>query len=292
MTPATGTEGPGSALGVGSGSHARPIELSNTPTGPGLPRALEQDLVAAAAAGDRIACERLVEAFRPSIAGVARIYRSAAVDREELMQEGVVGLLRAARRYDPGRGVPFWGYASWWVRQAMQQLVAEMTRPVVLSDRALRGLARVRQARATHLQTHGREPSMDELVQITGLPRAQIESLVAVEQAPRALQEPAFADEGAMGTVEDFVADPASEDDYELVLQRSESDFVRDLTAGLGERERNVLYARYGLGRRAQTLAEIAGPLGVSAERVRQIEDQALKKLRAAAASGVPLSEL
>ena len=113
----------------------------------------------AAEKGDMNARARLVDAFMPLIASVARIYRSApAVDRGELMQEGVVGLLRALERYDIGRGTPFWGYASWWVRQAMQQLVAEVTGPVVLSDRALRQLARVKDARRTHLQATGASP--------------------------------------------------------------------------------------------------------------------------------------
>ena len=76
----------------------------------------------------------------------------------ELMQEGVVGLLRALERYDPEVG-PFWPYASWWVRQAMQRLVAELTRPVVLSDRALRQLARVRNAHSEHLRSVRSEPS-------------------------------------------------------------------------------------------------------------------------------------
>ena len=145
----------------------------------------------AAEEGDAKARARLVDAFMPSIASVARIYRSApAVDRAELMQEGVVGLLRALERYDPRRGTPFWGYASWWVRQAMQQLVAEVTGPVVLSDRALRQLARVKDARRTHLQAHGREPSTAELAETTGLTREQVENLVAVERTPRALEEP------------------------------------------------------------------------------------------------------
>ena len=78
---------------------------------------------------------QLVEAFLPAIAAVGRVYRGAGgVDRMELMQEGVAGLLRALERYEPERGVPFWSYAAWWVRQAMQQLVAELTLPVVLSD--------------------------------------------------------------------------------------------------------------------------------------------------------------
>ena len=260
---------------------------------PDLPPALERELVAAAASGDAAACEQLVEAFLPSIAGVARIYRSSpGVDRAELIQEGVVGLLRAARRYDPARGTPFWAYASWWVRQAMQQLVAAMTRPVALSDRPLRGLARIKEARAKHLQDHGKEPSIAELSTATGLGRKQVETLVAIERTPRGLHEPVSSEEGVASTMQDFVADPVAEDQYEHVLDRMEIEYVRDLTDGLSERERNILYSHYGLGRPAQTLAQIAGPLGVSTERVRQIEEQALKKLRMAAASGTPLSGL
>ena len=116
-------------------------ELSDRPR---MPVAVERRLVQAAKAGDRRAREQLIEAFLPLIAGVARVYRgSPTITRLELMQEGVVGLLRALERYDLALGVPFWGYAAWWVRQAMQQLVAELTRPMVLSDRALRQLSQL-----------------------------------------------------------------------------------------------------------------------------------------------------
>jgi RNA polymerase sigma factor (sigma-70 family) len=119
---------------------------------PRLPVAAERRLVAAAQAGDGRAREELVEAFLPMIAGVARVYRgSETITRVELLQEGVVGLLRALERYDPGQGVPFWGYASWWVRQAMQQLIAELTRPIVLSDRSLRQLSALKRAHRAHL---------------------------------------------------------------------------------------------------------------------------------------------
>jgi DNA-directed RNA polymerase sigma subunit (sigma70/sigma32) len=79
---------------------------------------------------------------------------------------------------------------------------------------------------------HGREPSLEQIIETTGLPRTQIESLIAIEQMPRALQEPVVGGQVAGNAVEDFVADPAAEDDYELVLRRSESDYVRDLTEG------------------------------------------------------------
>ena len=258
------------------------------PTARGLSRRLplgqERSLVLAAEGGDAAARDRLVDVFMPSIAGVARIYRSSpAVDRVELMQEGVVGLLRALQRYDPTRGTPFWGYASWWVRQAMQQLVAEITRPVVLSDRALRQLARVKDARRSHLQLHGREPSTAEIVETTGLTREQVQNLVAVERTPRALEEP-IGDGGESAPMfGELLADPVAEDAYDRVDRRMEIEDMRDLPNPLCEREQTVLRARFGLDGREQTLREVAVRLHLSAERVRQIEECALDKLREAA---------
>ena len=174
------------------------------------------------------------------------------------MQEGVVGLLRALERYDIRRGTPFWGYAAWWVRQAMQQLVAEVTGPVVLSDRALRQLARVKDARRLHLQAQGREPSTADLVETTGLTREQVENLVAVERTPRALEEPIGEGADADGSFGDQLADPDAEDAYERVDRRIEIEELGDLPSDdLCERERVVLRARFGLDGREQTLREV-----------------------------------
>jgi len=217
----------------------------------------------------------------PLVGGVARIYRgSPAVDRGELMQEGVVGLLRALGRYDLEQGTPFWAYASWWVRQAMQQLVSELTRPVVLSDRAARQLARVKNARREHLQTRGKEPSLRELADETDLPRGQVENLVVAERSPRALEEPVTGDEGVIGTLGDLLADPQAEAAFERVPHRIEIEHVLQLLEGLSERERAILHGRFGLGCAELTLRELAERLGVSAERVRQIEERALSRLR------------
>jgi RNA polymerase primary sigma factor len=243
----------------------------------------ERQLVVAAAAGDAAACAELVDAFMPAISGIARRYRTAySVQRAELLQEGVVGLLRALKRFDPTATTPFWAYASWWVRQAMQQLVAEVTRPTVLSDRGQRALARVREARRTHLQAHGREPSIDELVAVSGLNRNQVESILVVERAPRGLSEPLEVD-GTAGTLGEQIADPVAEDAYESVIDQVVTDQIRVLTDVLDARERAILHDHYGLGGPAQSLRQIAGALGMSAERVRQIEERALDKLRSAA---------
>jgi RNA polymerase primary sigma factor len=257
-----------------------------------LPLGQERRLVRAAEDGDAGARDKLVEAFMPSIASVARIYRSSpAVNRVELIQEGVVGLLRALERYDPTRGTPFWGYASWWVRQAMQQLVAEVTRPVVLSDRALRQLARIKDARRTHLQAHGREPSTTDLAETTGFTREQVENLVAVERTPRALEEPIGDGGDTDAWFGDLLADPVAEDEYERVDRRLEVEDMRKLPSLLCARERTVLRARFGLDGREQTLREVAGRLHLSAERVRQIEERALEKLRESAWPVAPLEQ-
>ena len=175
-----------------------------------LPAGVERRLIDAAQAGDRRAREELVEAFLPLIAGVARVYRgSQTITRLELMQEGVVGLLRALERYDPALGVPFWGYAAWWVRQAMQQLIAELTRPLVLSDRALRQLSQLKRAHGEYLVEHGREPSGNELADRTGLSHAQVADMLALERVPQSMDEAVQGAEGDVGAFGELLADPA-----------------------------------------------------------------------------------
>jgi RNA polymerase primary sigma factor len=242
----------------------------------------EQDLVVAAEAGDSAACRQLVEAFLPAIAGLACAYRGTGVERQELMQEGVAGLLFATHRYDASLNTPFWAYASFWVRKAMQQLVAELTRPIVLSDRAARSLAQIRAARTDHLRTHGCEPTYEELCAATGLASEQLGSLLAAQRTPLGLEEPRGGDSGMSATVGETLADSVAEQEYERVLDRIDIRQVRDLSEQLDERQRVVLRAHYGLDQQAQTLGEIGTALGVTAERVRQIEGAALENLRAA----------
>jgi len=249
---------------------------------PVLPAAIERELIDRAKAGDARAKGQLIEAFMPLITSVARTYRSGHVQHLELLQEGIVGLLRALEGFDSDRGVPFWAYASWWVRQAMQQLVSELTRPVVLSDRALRSLARVRDAHRDALQRHGREATRDELSEQTGLTRQQLDDLLATEHAPRSLDEPVAGDEGAIGTFGDLLVDPMAEDEYERVLESIEGAELHTLLAGLSDRERDVLRARYGVDGDERTLRQIGAELGLSGERVRQIERRALGKLASA----------
>ena len=254
---------------------------------PRLPAAVERRLIDAAQAGDRRAREELVEAFLPLIAGVARVYRgSRTISRLELMQEGVVGLLRALERYDPNLAVPFWGYAAWWVRQAMQQLIAELTRPLVLSDRALRQLSQLKRAHGEYVSEHGREPSGNELADRTGLTHAQVADMLALERVPQSMDEAVQGAEGNVGAFGELLADPLTGDAYERLLDHSEIEQIRALLGSLNDRERMILRARYGLDGSEESLRDIGERIGLSGERVRQIEERALGKLRAAATCG------
>jgi RNA polymerase sigma factor (sigma-70 family) len=264
---------------VAAHSRAAPAELGGR---------RQTGLLRAARCGEPAAREQLVDEFMPLIARAARSYAgSAGVETEELVQEGVVGLLIALERYDLDLGTPFWAYASWWVRRTMQRLVADLCLPLVLSDRAFRQLADVGQARRDHEQHHHCRPSAGELSARTGYSQEQIDSLTCVALPQRSLDEPLAHGGDATGTLGGLLADPGGEDRYEEVDCRSECEVLRSRPNGLCDREREVLRARYGFDGPARTLREVGDELELSAERVRQIQQEALEKLQLAGSTSL-----
>jgi RNA polymerase sigma factor (sigma-70 family) len=249
----------------------------------------ERDLVIAAEGGDAAARRQLVEVFLPAIASLARGFRGSRIERRELLQEGVAGLLFAARRYDVALDTPFWAYASFWVRKAMQELIAELIRPVALSDRAVRELSQVRRARNEYLQRRGSEPTSEELGAATALSPAQIERLLATERMPRGLEDRLSASDPSGATVGETIVDPVAEQAYEKVLDELEMQDVVGMIDELDERERAVIRSHYGLGQEPRTLRQIGAGLGLTAERARQIEAAAFAKLREALVEPAPI---
>ena len=241
----------------------------------------ERELIIATEAGNDDARRRLVDAFLPAIVGLAQGFRAKkGVETQELVQEGVVGLLFAAERYDAALTTPVWAYASFWVRKAMQRLLAERSHPVALSDRAVRELASVRAARREHQREHGAEPTTRDLSRATGLPLDRVGSLLATERLPRGIEETLQVDGAGDATLADTLPDPTAEHASNRVLDDIELREVRGLLRRLDGRERTVILAHYGLGQPSQTLSQIGVSMGVSAERARQIEVAALTRLR------------
>ncbi len=227
----------------------------------------------------------LVERFQPLIGGVARLYRNVAgVSRAELMQEGNVGLLRALQRFDARVGAPFWSYASWWVRQGMQQVVSELSRAVVLSDRAQRQLASVKAARRERERARCPDCTCEQLAAASGLAPRAVHQLMSAERRPRGLQEPVGSTTGdaAGATFGDLLADPRAQDAYDEVTDRLELQMLPRLLQALTERESRIVCGHYGLGEAPQTLRELGARLGLSPERIRQIEQEAMEKMRQA----------
>jgi RNA polymerase sigma factor (sigma-70 family) len=240
----------------------------------------ERALVIAAEAGDREAAGALIQTFLPEIHALARRFRhSPGVEYADLVQEGVTALLFAARRYDTRLETPFWAYAAFWVRKAMQELVADLSRAVALSDRAARSLAALRTARSEFQVAHGREPTVPELAEAAGQPRAQVERLLAADATAHSLDSAGGPD--GVGRLGDQLRDPQAEEAYDAVLDGIELAEVRPLWESLSERELFVLRAHFGVGRPAQNLGQIGAALGLSAERARQIEAAALGRVRA-----------
>jgi RNA polymerase sigma factor (sigma-70 family) len=244
-----------------------------------------RETVAAAKAGDERALTEVVEACLPRISRLARRYAAAPhVERLELTQEGVAGLLQALQRYDPERGTPLCAYAEPTVQRAMQRLVGELGDAVALSDHALRRLSRLKSAEDELMREQHRLPTRREIVERAGVDEEEAELLLRGTSRPRSLQEPITAEDGGViGSLGDLVDDPRAEDDYDRVLDVLEGHELRPLLSVLSPRERSILRARYGLDGEPQSIRQIAERLGLSTSRVRDIERRALGKLRQAA---------
>jgi RNA polymerase sigma factor (sigma-70 family) len=239
-------------------------------------------LAVRANAGDLPAQEELIRRLLPLVQSTARRYRTEGLDDADLLQEGVVGLLRALQRWDETRGVPFAAYATWWIRHSLQEARSDFIRPMRLPPKALRQLSQLKSEHQRIYQGERRSAGVAELSERTSIELGQAEALVAADAKGRSLQEPIAHGDGEFGTLGDLLEDPLSAAAYEDVIDSVAADQLRALLSRLTDRERDVLNARFGFEGEAETLAQVGERLGVSAERVRQIEERALAKLRRA----------
>jgi RNA polymerase primary sigma factor len=245
---------------------------------PLLTKEEEVELAKRVERGDREAKERMINSNLRLVVSIAKRYQGHGLSLLDLIQEGIIGLIRAVEKFDWRRGFKFSTYATWWIRQAVQRGVANKSRtiriPVHIADREQR-IARAERALAPKL---GRQPTEEEVAKQAKLPLKQVREVRQAARAITSLDRP-VGDEGGSALGDLFAAEGA-EPEEELTVSL-EQDVLRRAVAQLPEREREVVKRRYGLNgdRDPKSLEAIGKELGLTRERVRQIEASALEQL-------------
>jgi RNA polymerase primary sigma factor len=223
--------------------------------------------------------EHLISANSRLVISVAKKYIGRGVPFLDLIQEGNIGLIRAAKKFDYHRGHKFSTYATWWIRQAVTRAIADQGRtirvPVHMGDQINKLI------RTSHRLTQelGREPTVQELADSLEVPLRKAEQMIKVARRPLSLEMP--TDDEADSVLGDFIEDMESPEPVEMVTSEMLRDQLNDILSGLPPREVRILQMRYGLvDGETYTLEEVGKKLGVTRERVRQIEAQALSRLR------------
>ena len=239
----------------------------------------EIDIARKIRAGDADALQELVKRNLRFVISVAKKYQNRGLPLIDLIGEGNVGLLTAARKFDPDQGVKFISYAVWWIRQAILSSLARQGRTVRVPLNRTADLSRIIKASEILRQKLRREPTPEELAQLTGLSVDVVQSLAALNTGDVRLDAPMDPD-GDRSLIERFVADEMP-DTEEEAMNRFLNDEIESALGTLPPRDAKVLRLYFGLeGGREHTLEEIGTMLGVTRERVRQLRDRALKRLR------------
>jgi RNA polymerase primary sigma factor len=238
----------------------------------------ERELARRKDAGDEAAKRRLIESNLRLVMSITRSYTKAPVPLLDLIQEGNLGLIRAVEKFDYRMGYKLSTYATWWIRQAVTRALADQGRTIRLPAHVADQVRRVQRSRRHLAQRLNHEPSIEEIAADSGFPEQRVRELFELVEDPFSLETPVG---DGQARIADTVEDSASETpDTTAARHARASDLARAIDR-LNPRSRHVVLRRFGLdGRPPQTLEEVGADLGITRERVRQLETRALKELR------------
>jgi len=245
----------------------------------------EVDLAQRIKKGDQEALEKLTKANLRFVVSVAKQYQHQGLSLPDLINEGNLGLIKAAQKFDETKGFKFISYAVWWIRQCILQALAEQSRIVRLPLNKIGALNKMNKAFSQLEQVHEREPSADELAEALELPNDKVYS--TMELSGRHLSVDAPFQEGEDNNLLDVLSNPDNPSTDQTLMQESLRQEIDRTLNTLPEKEKKVIISFYGIGRKPLSLEEIGDSLGISRERTRQIKEKAIKHLRQRAKSNL-----
>lgn len=239
----------------------------------------EKDLSVKALAGDRNAVNTLVECNLLLVVSVAKKYYGCGLPLLDLIQEGNLGLIKAAEKYDGSKGFRFSTYATYWIRQSISRALGDQSRTIRIPANMVELLSKVKKATAELTQKFGRTPSDKEIAAHLGVELDKVQTVMDMAQATTSLDTP-IDDEGetSMG---DLIADHTAENPIANMIKEANSQIIASVFDTLAPREAEILRMRFGINAmKAMTLEEVGQHYGLTRERIRQIENKAIRKLR------------
>ena len=239
----------------------------------------EIELAHRIAEGDQSAKNELVEANLRLVVSLARHYQGCGLSYQDLIQEGNIGLIKAAEKFDVSKGFRFSTYASWWIKQALSRAIADQSRTIRIPVHMTENINKFKKAERELLSQLNREPKIKEIADAMGISEKQAKEIQSYIVEPTSLDIQVGDDDDT--TIGSFIEDTHFVNPESAYIKESNGDVVNAVLDTLSDREANILRLRFGIGgKKAMTLEEVGKEYGLTRERIRQIEAKALRKLR------------